>query len=149
MTLKTALFDYLSNDAGVVAIVGDQVDGVPGIYPMTAPASAGDPPWVTYQELSRISWNHMLAISGLVRSRLEVDAWATTPLVADALAEAVRLAMDGFRGLMGDEELDVRSCFLEDAQDDYEPPQAAEGRVGLYRVRQDYFIAYMVEIPSF
>lgn len=106
MGLHSALYDHLTTDANVFAALGLSV------YNQMAPATESPP----YAVISRVSATHVETFdgpSGLVEARIQISVWATTPDQAEDVAELIRLALHGFKGLMGTELLDVRRIGAE------------------------------------
>lgn len=94
--LEEALYSYLCDDPGVSGFVDDR------IWPHPAP---GTP------KLPYISWNRIGAVriytydsyadtSAFVRARIQYNTWATTPLEAIDVGEALLLALSGYEGDM-------------------------------------------------
>lgn len=111
------LFSFLTVPA--IAAIGDRV------YPRRLPR---DPvlPAITYRRIDTAQRvRSQSGPSGLVTPRIQFDIWATDPDVADQVAEALRLRLDGYRGQMGD--VPVGSVELVGDVDDDDP------ETGLYR----------------
>lgn len=73
-------------------LVGDRV------YPMALPASPTPVlPAITLQRVSTTRVHSQDGPSGLARPRVQVTSWAKTYAQADALAAAVREALDGLQ----------------------------------------------------
>lgn len=91
--IEEALYTHLTTHAGLTALVGDRV------YPLALPGGVTLPA-VTYQ---RISGPRERSHDGrrLAHPRYQVTVWAETYLAARAVAEQVRLALDGFVGQLG------------------------------------------------
>lgn len=142
MPLKDSLYEHLKDDSGVSAIVGTR------IYPHLAPQDASRP-YITYALISSVRRPHMVAASGVVSQRIQINCWGDTDLGADTLGNAAREALDGFRGTMGtDIETDVRRVFLDEESDAFEGP--TDGREqGIYCVQQDYIIWHAESVPTF
>lgn len=71
---------------------------------------------------------------------------STSYTAADAIAEAVRQAMQGFRGTMGS--TTVSTVLLADEQDEYDEPEDASDK-GTYRIILLYRIRYAESKPTF
>ncbi len=119
MDIQAALFYHLTNAAAVAALVSTRV------YPRIAPPDAALPN-IVYRKVSR---NQKRAHSDqpgsgqkhLVYRRIQIDCTATSADGADALAKAVRQALDSFQGVMGGTGgLRVYSTFVENVNDGYE-----------------------------
>ena len=124
--IEQGLLTHLQADAGITAIVDGRIDAVVSPQNETLPR-------ITFQ---RISSNRVMSFggpSGLTRGRFQIDCWAATYDDSKNLAEAVRLAMDGFSGLMGD--VPVRVILLTDND-------LFEANPKTYRVSMDFAIWY-------
>jgi hypothetical protein len=126
--LEVGLYAHLTGDAGVSALVAGRV------YPLLLPQSPTLPALV-YQ---RISTNPLGAThdgaNHMTRVRMQIRCHGATLLAAKQVADAVRGALDGFAGTMGD--VTVQSCLRADESDDDEPDVEA------YSVRADYMIVF-------
>jgi len=134
MSIEAALYAKLATAGGAVAnLVGAR------IYPIRAPQDAAMP-YILFQRISGLHEHSHDGISGLAEARFQITSVATTYLAAGALAEAVRLAIDG-QGPVTWSTVIVCSVFLEnDSDEPYEViPGSEAGYVG---VRQDWQIAY-------
>ena len=139
MSMKTSLITYLTADAGVSALVGSRVG--------FGHASHGDDlPYVIAQQVSRDDKRHMAAATGKAIARFQFDCYAVLPDDAHAVGDALRTALHGFRGSMGD--VFVSSCSLENEIDGFDDPSGGE-QDGINRVSQDYIIGWTVSVPSF
>jgi len=70
--------------------------------------------------------------SGFAHPRFQVDAWATTYTGAKTLADAIRGALDGYRGTASGTR--IGSCLIDSERDIY------ESEIKIYRVSQDYIV---------
>ncbi len=94
MNIEEALYYHLSHDAGVIILAGARG------YPQVIPQDASLPAWA-YQ---RISGPRLLAHdgpTGLASPRFQITCTGNTYGEAKNLCNAIRVALDGFRGLMG------------------------------------------------
>jgi hypothetical protein len=89
MTIGTDLYTKLTGTAGVAALVGTRV------YPMRLPPGAAMPA-ITYSRVSGAREQALAGASFLPHPVFEISCWATTYAGADALAAAVRTAIDGW-----------------------------------------------------
>ena len=141
MSLKTAFRDYLLGDATITGFVSTRV------FPFVA-----DPlsplPYIIYQRISAQHGHHFEGGDGLTRQRLQVDSYASNALTAESMADAIRERCDGFAGLMGTVNLDVRSLWIDDEDDRLTIPNKGS-EVVTHRVRQDFFIWYVESVPTF
>lgn len=132
--LEEAIYYILTEDSGVSALIGTRV------YPLVIPQNA-TLPTVVYQEISSVLTHQMRPMIGLTRARYQFWCWAATYTGADALAEAVRLALDGYSGTANNVRID--SIQLQDESDKIE--RVVYG-VDRYRKRFDFFIWYHQDI---
>jgi len=110
-----------------IAALGDRV------YPRRLPRDAVLPA-VTYRRIDTVRGRSHSGPDGLATPRIQLDIWATDPDVADAIAEAIRIRIDGYRGQMGD--VPVGSVELVGDVDDDDP------ETGLYRRVLDVSITH-------
>ena len=119
MDIQEALFYHLTHTAAVAALVSTRV------YPRIAPQDATLPNLVYW----KVSRNQKRAHNDqpgsgqkhLVYRRIQINCTATSPDGADALAKAVRQALDSYQGIMGGSGgLRVYSTFAENVNDGFE-----------------------------
>ena len=72
------------------------------IYPEVLPQNSTLPA-ITYRTITGDAESHLLGISGLVHSRIQIDCFAATHISARAVHEQVRLAWVGYTGAAGSE----------------------------------------------
>ena len=138
MNPMQAVYEHLAADEAVAAIVGTR------IYTMVAPQSSPFPR-VTIQQIAAEHFHHMTGASGAVRASLQVDAWALDSLTAWQIGEAIREALQGRIGALGESVtqwvgLDGRTAEVE------QPDDASE--TWIHRVRSDYTIWHAESVPS-
>ena len=129
MTISTTLFTVLSSAAAVAALVGSRIypvllDQGAGVLPSSLPA-------ITYQRISEIREGSFGGPNALPGTLIQVDSWASSFLGAEAVAEAVRKAIDGYQGTPAGGN-QVQASILENQVDHY------EAEVKIYRRQQDY-----------
>lgn len=142
---KTAFRDYLVGDATIQSYVG--ADPGARVYPFVAPPEA-TLPYIIYQRISAERGHNYSSANGMTTQRYQVDSYATEALTVESMADAVRERCDGFRGLMGTDNLDVRHMRLDDEDDRLNLPNTGS-EVVTHRVRQDIFITYVESVPTF
>lgn len=114
MTIEAAITKHLTENAGVASLAAGRV------YPGHLPQKPTLPAIVMHRISGPREHSHD-GSSGLAHPRFQFDVWAGSHVKAKALAEAVRAAMDGFRGTMGGAGgVEVSGCFLEDDDDGYD-----------------------------
>lgn len=115
MALEEALYEFLKNDAGVSALVGDR------IFPVRVKEGA-DLPAIAYQRISTFrtyTFDRKPDADPWMRARIQFSCWARSALEARDVAEALNVALSGHTGDM--EGLEVGSVDIELELDDYEP----------------------------
>lgn len=112
-SIKAALYTYLSTHPALVPVVGTH------IYPLVAPTSITQP-YVTMQRLMHVNDRHMVGVTDLAHLTLQLDSWALTSCEAEQVTEALRQALDGYRGSMAG--VAVEYCAVINEFDSYEPP---------------------------
>jgi hypothetical protein len=111
------------------------------IYPNTAPQSAIDnepSSYATYFIVSRTSPRHLGGPIGLTETRIQVDVYARTYILAQEIAETIRENVDGFNGEISgtNGSMLIRGVRLEDMRDQYEFGDSSES--GWHRVSLDF-----------
>lgn len=118
MTIEEAIFHLVSNDAGVTALLGSGT--ACRVYPKKLPQTPTLPA-VVYHRIDTPREHSQQGASELAHPRFQFDCWAETRSGAKAVADAVRLALDGFQGSMGSAPgIDVSGAFAEDESDEYD-----------------------------
>lgn len=129
--VRPGLRAYLLADPAIAAIVVDRC------YPVILPQGE-DRASIVYTRISAQGDYHMRGPSGLARPRIQIDSWAASVGEVSALSLAVKLRLEGFRGVMpwngGSSSANVQGLFFESEFDDYD---AASHH---HRVSQDYFV---------
>lgn len=123
--MEEAIINRLLATAGVTALVGTRV------YPGTR--RQGSPlPALVFNRISGVRDYTMVEPSGLVESRVQIDAWASEWLGAKTLARAVRASLSGIKGTFSG--IEVQGVFLDGERDTFE----GEAPERLYRVSMDF-----------
>lgn len=86
MSLGSALRAHLNADAGVIAA------GATEVYP-GLPTQSAVLPYIVYSGIGGRGVDHLIAASGVVAARMQIDAWALTHDAAYAIYEAIREAL--------------------------------------------------------
>jgi len=142
---KTAFRDYLVADTTIQGFVG--ADPGAKVYPFVAPPNASLP-YIIYQRISAQRGHNYSSANGITTQRYQVDVYAADALTVESMADAIRERCDGFRGLMGTPNLDVRHMRLDDEDDRLALPNTGS-EVVTHRIRQDIFITYAESVPTF
>ncbi len=135
--IEPAIVKILRDNAAVSAIIGTQV------FPQRAPQQK-DLPYVVYEMISSQHMKDMDGASGLANPLFRVTSWETTYKKVKTLAEAVRLALVGFRGtILGTK---IQGIFLENQLDGFDlRPDGSEGNAE--RVIQEWSIWFAEPVP--
>jgi len=122
MVIEEALFYHLKNTAGISAIVGSR------IYPNVIPQDVSLPA-IAYQVISRPGLMAHDGPPGIAWPRFQITAQADNYNQVVSLTNAVRVALDGFSGLMGGVGgVTIEGAFVKDVRDDYLFPTERETR---------------------
>ena len=118
-------------DDGVQALVGGRV--TPGGDPVKGETS------VTFHQISSVPGHTLDGPDTLITPTMQINSYGTRDYTAEALADAVQNALNGFTGPVNG--LSISYIALEDQGDidDFEPGNREISRHG---VRQDYLITY-------
>lgn len=142
MSIRTDFRTYLLTKSTVTDLVGTGDNA--RVYPGFAPQGVSLP-HVVLNTISDVSDHDMDGANGWTEARVQVDCYARTVDDAEALAEVIRLACDGYKGTMGAAE--VAFCFQEAGDDGPEPYPTNEPRQRSRR-RDDYRFAYFKALPT-
>lgn len=143
VSMLTALVAELTADSGVSTLVGTRIR--PG-----SAAQSDTLPVVIIDLLGDAPEHHMEGVLGLTFKTFQITSLDEDRIDADALDEAVRQALDGFRGTMGsgDNTAAVRMCHRTSTRTDVIEDQAKAGQF-YHAVRTDYRIAHTESVPTF
>lgn len=134
LSIEAGLVYKLTNTAGVTALVSTRV------YLERIPQGA-TLPCITYQRIDtpRVTTHDTSGSAGTAYPRFQFDAWATTYASARAITDAVRAALNGYRGTItsGADTVTVQAALVdgETSQPDLE--------AGLARIRSEYVIWHL------
>lgn len=139
MSIATDLRSFLLADGTIAGLIGTR------LYPNLLPQSPTFPA-MTFGWVSGNRFHHLDGAAGIAGPRVQFDCWALTYLEAEALFEALRLALDGFRGDIGGSPPTrrIQGIFSEGERDLYEDGAAigSGSGAGLYRRSADFTIVY-------
>lgn len=123
--------ELVSSTNTATYLAGDPDRVYPLVIPQKKPRGAAQTPCTVYETRNVERQVTYCATSGLVRSTIQLDHYSPDYNEVKRLAEAVRQALQDFRGMLGGL-VDVRAASLETEFDlqDFEP--------GLYRVSQSW-----------
>lgn len=126
--MLNALRTYLLSDPTLSGLIGTR------LHPLTLPQGSTFPA-ISYQVVTNSHFHTLGGPVDLERPRIQFDVYATTYMVMDAVAEALRTALDAASGQLGGSPgIMVQGAFLDMQRDVYESdPQ-------LYRRTMDFFL---------
>lgn len=129
MTIAAGLRTFLLADSTIASLIGS--GSAARLYPVKLPQGPTMPA-ITYQTISGQRVHSADGASGLSGPRIQIDCWGSTYAQADALFEAVRKRLDGYRGPAGSK--DIQGAFFDTERDFY------EADAELYRKSADFII---------
>jgi hypothetical protein len=129
LAIQTRLLEYV----GLAALIGDKA--FPGHVPEDK-----SPPAVTFTKTSGQRGHPGDGPSGDASPDFQISCWAKTYGEAKAIANQVRMALDGFEGDM--EGVKVHACELFNEIDMYDPETKCEG------VALSFTIWHEEEVPT-
>lgn len=130
ITIEEGLLYFLQNNAGVSGLVSTR------IYPNKLPQTVTMPA-ITYQRISspRIHTHDSSGATGTANPRFQFDAWGATYDSCKDVTDAIRAALNGYRGTMGAvNPVTVQGALIDDER--FEPSPDA----GIQRIMSDYII---------
>lgn len=125
MSIEAALFTLLTTTPSIAAKVADRV------YPKQLPQDPTTPA-IVYHRISGPREHSHDGSSGLAHPRFQLDMYAGSYLEAKALADAVRVAIDGYKGTV--EGVEIQAIFLENDDDGH------DDELKVYWFQADYII---------
>lgn len=142
MSIRNAFKTYLLTKTDFTDLVG--ASGNARVFPGFLPQGTTLPA-VVLNIISDVPDHDTQGANGWTVARLQVDCYGLTPDAADAVSEQIRLACDGYTGLMGATE--VAWCFHEEGDDvpEIEPENEERRR---QRRHDDYRLAYFKTLPT-
>lgn len=126
--LRQAIIGYLKEHPAVRAVLGGR------IYPLVLPQNLDTYPAAVVIRVDATRSHTKLGPSGLAEARIQCSVWSPRLLDSVSGADAIREALDGYRGEMNG--VSIGNIRSDVEQDFYEPD------VGLYQVVTDYMVSY-------
>lgn len=127
-TLASALHAHLLGQVAITNLIGTR------LRPMVA-WQTDALPYAVVQGIFNFRPRSTAGSFGRLDQGVQIDAYGATAASARAVAEAIRLNLENFRGAMG--AIVIGDVSLDDMDEDMEPPRSGESE-GIYRVRCDY-----------
>lgn len=139
-TLEPAMVAYLLANAGVAAVIDDRLYN----YQVARANTAW--PVVTWFRNGTEPYNNLQGSAGASWATFSFDCWSTNQLDTYKAAEALRRALQGFRGSWGC--VAIGAVILDDVNDSIEQPQDSSGSCW-YSRSLDFNILYGEYTPTF
>jgi hypothetical protein len=133
MSIGDEIYALLSGNSALVGLITDGAGGIkPGFAP---PETSGS--YLTYSQVSGPREHSLQGAQGLAHTRWQFNIWSASATTMDAIAKALRVLLDGYRGTPSSQL--IQGAFLVDERETpNSSPQADADR--LYGVQQDYTI---------
>lgn len=130
MSLEAAIFDFVSSDAGLTAILGAGPDC--RCFPRRLPQETSRPALVYSIVSDAPSYTHDQAgdppsAPSYNRTRVQFDLWGVDYEDLTALRDALFQGISGFRGTMGT--VDIQSVFIAGQVDGFEPDTTSNRKI--------------------
>jgi hypothetical protein len=109
--IEPGFVSYLSGIPGLAALVSNR------LYPQRLPESVTMPA-IAYRRVSGERMMSHSGPSGVASPRYQMECWGMSYAEAKQVAEQVRIALDGYKGLMGS--VPVQGTFVDDDRDRYD-----------------------------
>lgn len=139
-----AVQQLLADDATVSGLVSTRIQ--PGVAHRNWAL-----PYIVLNLISSNHYHHMDSASGLAQERIQVDCYDDNPTDVIALKDAVREALDGYRGTVttdGSNTVVIRRLHLENDNDFFLPPQDSSD-LGTFRGSMDFWVGHTETVPTF
>ena len=102
-------------------------------------------PYIVYKRVSENRNHTLLSPDGLVKTRIQFNAYAQDPVECENIIDSLRTILDGYDKAMGS--LDVRLVLLDGVNDSFINPIHGD-ETGLSQVSIDFFFHYAETIPN-
>jgi uncharacterized protein DUF3168 len=123
---------YLKADVTINATVSGRV------FPNVVPQGTAFPS-ISYNQVSGVRLRNLpLGPTGRAMPRITINSWAVRYQDARALADAVRLRLNGFTGVIGS----MTGCRIT-LDNEFDTFEEEAGTNGIHRVVQDYIISFI------
>lgn len=132
MSAKHAIRDFMLKDASITAIVESR------IFPHVAPEGTALP-YLCIHRITGPGGHHLGGGNAMREETFQIDVFESTSPKAEALSDAVRNRLHGYRGRMG--RIMVDRAMVEQESDDDEPP-ATGAENPVFWTRMDLAIAW-------
>lgn len=133
--IRPGLRTLLLSNSDIATMIGAR------IYPIILPQGVRENS-IVYNRVSDIESYHFTGPSGLIVTRMQIDAWSPTIDGASALADLIKDCVSGFKGQLAygtsspTDYVNVQGIFMLHGDEDY------DAQADLFRRRRDYNIVY-------
>ena len=131
-TIEDFIYGKLAATAGVTALVGSSPSR---IFPEVASQDVALP-YIVYRRIAGPRWHSLAGATGVAQPVYQIDCYHSAKDSAKALADQVRIALNGFRGTVGSEV--VKGSTMLDDRDIYETTTDPR----LHRVSMDFRLTH-------
>lgn len=132
--IESGIVALISDDAGIVALIGTRVYAV--LVPETVTY-----PCLSYQVVSSVS-NYTIDRKEFGQKRIQFDCWANRYSDAEAVKQALRNVLDMYSGTLTDGTR-VLGTFREVEIDFFEANSGVSGNPGIYRRLCEYSFQFV------
>jgi len=139
--IEEALCTFLNESVGVTAIVEDRIFDT---YLPQEPET--ELPALTFQMIDTVEEMHLSGTSGLVRSRFQLNLWASSTRAMRTLRTAVRNRLQGYSGAMG--AVTVQMAAIDSFSSIFEDSASADTQ-RMFGCQMDIFIWTILAQPDF
>ena len=129
MFIETALMTYLKAQSGITDYVKDRIHF--GVAPQNVAK-----PYIVITKVSAVGSHTQDGPVAIGNPHYQITPYALSYGQAHQIAAAVKAALDGYQGYMGD--IYIFDCFFDDESDDV----YSELTPTLFSVIQDYYIGF-------
>lgn len=145
MGVKQDFYERVRDDAGVIAAVGTDDNSVAKVYEDQAPQGV-DRDYIVIRRISRPGHANFASADAISNPVFQVSVVASTAARRNTISEAVRDALDGFRGTMGS--TNVRGVHLvNEADEAIGPGDATQSPDWL--TDMDFEVWHVETVPTF
>lgn len=139
------LVSYLKSNSNIVSAFSDAGATEVRIVPQLLAQTDGRPD-ISYQRQSTDREYHMRGQSPIVSATFRFRCQSSNYSVVKNLAEALRLALSGFQGMM--ESTEVEAVFADDDNDGTPVPSRSGKETVIFECLEDYEFHYKEPVPD-
>lgn len=125
--IEAGIFEYLTSQTAITGLIDSR------LYPVTVPQNTPYPA-MSYRLVSEVTIPAHDGPLNLVEARVQFDCFDREYAGVKSLARALRRAIDGYRGQMG--EVEIHGVFFQNTLDAFEDPPE------VYRIPVDFIFMW-------